>query len=204
MVQIVIATGNPGKRREYRALLADLPVVLVMPEELGLSVNVEESGTTFEENAVLKALAYARAAGMPALADDSGLEVEALGGFPGVHSARWSGPTDADRVNALLAKLEDVPWARRGARFVCVAALATPAGDVVTAAGTVEGRILFAPRGRGGFGYDPVFYVVEAGRSMAELAPDEKNRLSHRGRAARAVRPHIEALLNVNPPPPPA
>ncbi|MDQ7029440.1 MAG: RdgB/HAM1 family non-canonical purine NTP pyrophosphatase [Ardenticatenia bacterium] len=203
MVQIVIATGNPGKRQEYKALLGQLPVTLVMPDDLGLSLHVDEHGATFDENAVLKALAYARAADMPALADDSGLEVDVLGGFPGIHSARWAGPTDEDRVRALLAKMEAVPWARRQARFVCAVALVTPLGHVVTALGTVDGRILFAPRGNGGFGYDPIFYVAEVARTMAELSPEEKNRLSHRGRAARAIRPHIESLLGFTPPPAP-
>lgn len=194
-MQILVATGNPGKRREYQALLSDLNITVLMPEEAGVRIHVEEHGHTFEENAVLKARAYAAAAGLPALADDSGLEVDALGGFPGVQSARWSGPTDADRIRALLERLKNVPWSRRSARFVCVVALALPNGRIITEYGTVEGRILFAPRGTGGFGYDPIFYVPEVGRSMAELSPDEKNRLSHRGRALRALRPRIASLL---------
>ncbi len=195
-MQIFVATRNPGKRREYQALLSDLGVEILTPEGINLQLEVEEVGKTFEENALLKAHAYVAAAGIPTLADDSGLEVDALGGLPGILSSRWAGPTDADRIRKLLTHLKDVPWSRRSGRFVCVAALALPNGEVVTARGTVEGRILFAPRGTGGFGYDPIFYVTEAGCSMAELSPAEKNRLSHRGRALRALRPRIKALLD--------
>ncbi len=196
-MQILVATRNPGKRREYQVLLGGLGVNMLLPDDVGLQLDVEETGETFEENAVLKARAYVAASGLPVLADDSGLVVDALDGLPGIWSSRWAGPTDADRIRKLLEHLRGVPWARRTGRFVCVAALALPDGEVITARGTVAGRILFAPRGTGGFGYDPIFYVTEVKRSMAELSPEEKNRLSHRGRALRALRPNIKALLNM-------
>jgi len=188
---LLIATNNPGKVREYRELLADLPVEITFPAQEGLLLTVEETGETFEANARLKALAYSRASGLPALADDSGLEVDALDGAPGVHSARYAGPEadDTDRYRKLLAALADVPAGQRSARFRCVVALARPDGTVQTAAGTCEGRIAFAPRGEHGFGYDPVFIVAGyGGRTMAELAPETKNRISHRARAVQAAR----------------
>lgn len=192
MNRLLVATSNPGKLRELRALLADLGLEVLGPGDVGLALEVEETGTTFVANAVLKARAFAAAAGLPALADDSGLEVDALDGRPGVHSARWVAGTDADRVAALLARLAAVPAAARGARFRSVAALAWPDGRVATAEGAVEGRIAFAPRGAGGFGYDPIFLVEDGGhdgrRTMAELPPEEKNRLSHRARAVAGLR----------------
>jgi XTP/dITP diphosphohydrolase len=198
VIRLVLATTNPGKRRELRALLAGLGLEAVSPGALGLDLAVAETGATFEDNAILKARAFAAAAGLAALADDSGLEVDALGGFPGVASARWVAGPDAERVAALLARLGGVPLAERSARFRCVAALARPDGRVETADGRVEGRIAVAPRGAGGFGYDPVFVVEDGGltgeRTMAELTADEKNRLSHRARAVRALRPALERL----------
>lgn len=197
--RLLAATTNPGKLREFRALLADLDLEVVSPADIGLSLDVAETGVTFEENARLKALAYAAAADLPALADDSGLAVDALDGFPGVASARWVAGTDADRVAALLARLADVPAERRSARFRAVAALAWPGGRVETAEGKVEGRLATSPRGAGGFGYDPIFLLEDAGYrgevTTAELTAEEKNRLSHRGRAVRGLRASIEALL---------
>lgn len=193
--RLVIATTNPGKARELRALLADLAprLAVVTPADMGLDLDVAEDGTTFEANAVVKARAFADASGLPALADDSGLEVDALGGEPGVRSARWVPGSDADRVTALLARLAGVPAARRTARFRSVAALAVPAVEAVaTAAGAVEGRIAAAPRGTNGFGYDPVFLVEDGGldgtRTMAELDAAAKNALSHRARAVAGLR----------------
>ncbi|MBN1137815.1 MAG: XTP/dITP diphosphatase [Anaerolineae bacterium] len=190
MVKLLVATNNRGKAREYEELLAGLPLEVTFPAREGITLEVEESGATFEENARLKALAYARASGLLALADDSGLEVDALGGAPGVWSARYAGPgaSDADRYQKLLDTLAGVPDGQRTARFRCVVALAWPNGAVRTAEGRCEGRIGWAPRGEHGFGYDPVFIVDGlGGQTMAELAPEIKNRISHRARAVQAL-----------------
>ncbi len=194
--KLLIATHNPGKLREYRALLAGLPFQLVTPDALGLNLSVVESGDTYAENARLKAVAYAQASGLLALADDSGLEVDALGGAPGVRSARYALGDDADRVAALLRALDatGVPRDKWTARFRCVILVAAPDGRTWTAQGTCEGRIVDTPRGSGGFGYDPVFFIPSHGCTMAELPAEEKNRISHRARAAQAVRPLLEAL----------
>lgn len=201
MSKLLIATNNPGKVREYVELLGDLPhVEITFPAQEGLALEVEESGETFAENARLKALAHARASGLPTLADDSGLEVDALDGAPGVHSARYAGPgaSDVTRYRKLLAELAGVPAGRRSARFRCVVALALPGGEVHTAEGTCEGEIGFAPRGEFGFGYDPVFVVDgQDGRTMAELAPEVKNRISHRARAVQAILPDLRRLLSL-------
>jgi XTP/dITP diphosphohydrolase len=197
MTKLCIGTTNRGKQRELRQLLGDWPGEIVFPQQLGLALEVEETGQTFAENAAQKARAYARAAGMPALADDSGLKVDALGGAPGVHSARYAGPgaSDEDRYRKLLAELEGVPLERRTARFRCVVAIAHLDGHVAFADGTCEGRIAFAPRGENGFGYDPVFLVSGRGVTMAELPAEVKNQISHRARALRAARPLLDALL---------
>jgi XTP/dITP diphosphohydrolase len=190
-VKVVLATRNAGKLREVAAILADLPIELVA---LPADVALPEEGDAYEPNAVAKAVAAARAAGAVALGDDSGLEVDALGGAPGPHSARFGGPglSDADHNARLLAALDAVPDGSRTARYVCVAALATPDGTIATARGVWEGAILRAPRGAGGFGYDPLFAV--GARSAAELAPAEKDALSHRGRAFRALADRLRAL----------
>jgi XTP/dITP diphosphohydrolase len=198
-MKLLVATNNPGKVREYEELLDGQPVEITFPAHEGLVLQVEESGNTFEENARIKALAYARASGLLTLADDSGLEVDALGGAPGVQSARYAGPgtSDADRYRKLLAALEGVPAGRRSARFRCVVALAHPDGTVQTADGTCEGEIGFAPRGEHGFGYDPVFVVDGCGgRTMAELPPEVKNRISHRARAVQAAQPLLAEVLS--------
>lgn len=198
--KLLVATHNPGKVREYRALLADLPLEVTYLDAEGIAFEVEETGHTFEENAVLKARAYAAATGLLTWADDSGLEVDALGGEPGVRSARYGAPEvtgDEGRYRLLLSRLEGVPEAERTARFRCVVALAWPDGRAVTAEGTCEGRIALAPRGQHGFGYDPIFLVADYGyqRTMAELEPAAKNAVSHRGRAARAARALLEEAL---------
>ena len=196
MIRLLVATKNPGKLREYRALLADLPVTWTSLQEVGLAdMVVEETGATFEENARLKARAYAQVSGLLTLADDSGLEVEALGGAPGVESARYAGPgaSDADRYHKLLAALGDTT--ARSARFRCVVAVATPAGAVHTADGVCEGHIGHAPRGDNGFGYDPVFVLAGRDLTMAELSPAEKNQISHRARALAAARPILARLV---------
>lgn len=198
MTRLLIATKNRGKVREYHELLAGLPLEITFPAEEGRWLEVEESGETFEENACLKARAFARHSGLLTLADDSGLEVDALGGAPGVYSARYAGPgaSDADRYRKLLADLAEIPEDQRSARFRCVIAVAWPDGRVEMAAGACEGQIGFEPRGDYGFGYDPVFIVAgQDGKTMAELAPDVKNRISHRARAVDAVRPILERLL---------
>ncbi len=196
---LLVGTQNPGKQREYRDLLADLPVQWVTPAAIGLGdFEPEENGATFEENARGKALAYAQAAKLPTLADDSGLVVDALGGAPGVYSSRYAGPgaSDEDRYRRLLRDLAAVPDAERTARFVCVVALALPEGAVYTASGTLEGSIGHGPKGDEGFGYDPVF-VLPDGRHLAELPPPEKHALSHRGRALAALRPILRQVLGL-------
>jgi XTP/dITP diphosphohydrolase len=197
MKKLLIATNNPGKLQEYAELLESLPLTLTSPAQEGLSLAVDESGATFAENAILKARAYAEASGLPTLADDSGLEVDALDGAPGVRSARYAGEgtSDEDRYRLLLRNLREVPAERRTARFRCVVAVAWPEGDVHTAEGRCEGVIGFEPRGTHGFGYDPVFYLPDRGQTMAELPPAVKNRISHRARAAQAVLPILRRLL---------
>jgi XTP/dITP diphosphohydrolase len=185
----VVATSNPGKLREIRAILAAAPVVL-RALDANEGVRFPPEGEDYAENAIAKARAVASATGRPAVADDSGLEVTGLGGKPGPRSARYGGAglDDAGRVTALLAAMSGLAGEARDARFVCVAALATPEGDVLTARGECAGRILGSPQGGGGFGYDPVFQAEEGlGRSMAELSDAEKHAISHRGRAFRML-----------------
>lgn len=191
MQRLLIATHNQGKLREYRALLADLPLTVIHLDDAGVTFDVEETGTTFQANARLKAYTYAAAVGSMTWADDSGLEVDALNGAPGVYSARYGSPdavTDEDRYRMLLRELSRMPAAPRTARFRCVVAVVQPNGDGFTTEGTVEGVIIDEPRGSHGFGYDPVFYLPEHGCTMAELVPDLKNEISHRGKAARAAK----------------
>lgn len=200
MTTLLVATNNPGKLKEYEDLLTGgaLLLEITSPAREGLKFEVQESGETFEENARIKALAYARASGLLTLADDSGLEVDALDGAPGVHSARYAGPgaTDVDRYRKLLEALQQVPAGKRTARFRCVIALARPDGHLLTADGVCNGEIGFEPRGAHGFGYDPIFVVAGyGGQTMAELAPEIKNRISHRARAMDAARPLLLQLL---------
>jgi XTP/dITP diphosphohydrolase len=194
--RIVLATQNEGKIREMREILGD-GFDLVSPRDLGLEVPpIVETGRSYAENAINKATAIARATGLPALADDSGIEVDALGGAPGPLSARFGGVrcrTDEDRYWLLLQRLEGVLRARRGARFRAVLALAIPGNRPIVREGVVEGRIALEPRGTNGHGYDPVFEVV-TGRTAAELSPAEKNAISHRGRALAALRATLERL----------
>ena len=196
--ELIVATSNPGKLREIRGLLGDLPARLYGLERVP-GVALPEEGDDYAANAAAKALAVACAAGCLALADDSGLEVAGLGGAPGPRSARFGGPEldDGGRLRALLAALAGATGAAREARFVCVVALATPQGAVVTARGECRGRILEAPRGARGFGYDPVFAAEGAEVSFAELPEAEKSRLSHRGRAVRALLPELRRNLAV-------
>lgn len=197
-LKLLIASANRGKVSEFRSLLDGLDVELLSVQDAGISGDVEETGSTYEENARLKAVTCASQSGLLTLADDSGLEVDALGGEPGVRSARYAGEgaTDVDRVAYLLRKLEGVPLESRGARFVCVIAIATPEGDVTFCRGECHGRIVAEPRGERGFGYDPAFLFPELGVTMAELPPEVKNRLSHRGRAAEKAREVLKRFID--------
>ena len=183
-IKLLLATQNKGKQKEWRALLELCPLSIVLPEELGLHIDVEETGDTYSENAYLKARAFALASGLPALADDSGLEVDALDGAPGVRSARYKLGSDKVRYQALLDALTDVPPGERGARFRCVAMLVMPDESRYETEGVCEGRIMEKPSGTQGFGYDPVFFVEEYQKTMAQLSQAIKNQISHRARAA--------------------
>lgn len=194
---LIIATRNRKKFEEMVAILADLGLDLESLDALAGVPAVPETGDTFEANARAKAVGYARATGRWALADDSGLEVDALGGQPGVRSSRWAGREGDDRANneTLLRALAGHPKETWTARYRCVAALATPERVLAVTEGTCEGRITDRPAGTSGFGYDPYFWLPDHGRTMAELAPEEKNRLSHRFRALAAMKQHLEKLL---------
>ena len=198
--RLVVATSNPHKIDELRDILSDIPFDIVGPADLGLRVTVEETGATFAENAILKAIACAEAAHELSLADDSGLEVDALNGEPGVYSNRWAGEgvSQAERNRLLNERLTDVPEERRTARFRSAIAIAGPAplGLYEVVDGTVEGRIAFEPRGSGGFGYDPIFYADELGRTFGEGAAEEKNRISHRARAAAKAATALRRLAS--------
>ena len=184
--RLLVATGNPGKVLELGALLRGVPYTLVSLRDLGLPAEIEEPADTFEGNAVIKAETYARMSGLLTMADDSGLEVDALDGAPGVHSRRFAGEdaSDDDRTALVLRRLADTSWERRTARYRCVLALAAPGEPTLTCEGVCSGIISYEPRGEGGFGYDPVFYLPEYDRTVAELSLEEKNRVSHRARAA--------------------
>ncbi|HSH28888.1 MAG TPA: RdgB/HAM1 family non-canonical purine NTP pyrophosphatase [Thiohalobacter sp.] len=194
--RIVLASGNPGKVREINALLQGLGIEVLPQSEFGVP-EAEETGLTFVENAILKARNAAEHTGLPAIADDSGIEVDALNGAPGIHSARYAGPgaSDADNCDKLLAALKDTPGHQRGARFQCLLVYLRHAADPTPqiCQGTWEGRILPAPQGENGFGYDPVFYVPTHDCSAAELAPQEKNAISHRGQALRRLAEALRA-----------
>lgn len=200
--RLLLATGNTHKAAEMqmllRNLLPDLDFELLSAADFPAIPEPVEDGDSFEANALIKARAYAQATGLPTLADDSGLAVDALDGRPGIQSARYA-PTNADRIQRVLDELHKIDGADRSARFVCVMALVTPGGDPVTCTGKVEGLITLTPRGEGGFGYDPVFELSEtslAGKTMAELTAAQKNGLSHRGRALEMIAPAIRAALN--------
>jgi len=195
--KLLLGTNNRAKVREYLSLLTDLDYKIVTMAEQGISVAVEEVGESLEENARLKATIVARESRLLTLADDSGLEVDSLGGEPGKLSARYAGEnaTDTDRVEYLLKRLDGVPWERRTARFRCVIALATPGGKVELCSGECAGFITFEPRGEHGFGYDPIFYVPELDKTMAELPLAQKNKISHRGRAARKAAPLLRNMV---------
>lgn len=190
MSELIIASQNEGKIREIVDILDLKSVKVYTLKDFPNWPDVEETGSTFYENALIKARALVEAFGKPAVADDSGLEVDALGGKPGVYSARYAGEQGNAKKNneKLLRELEGVPWNRRTARFRCVAVLMTPDGWVAQAEGTLEGHIGFEPRGSGGFGYDPIFIVEGEERTVAEMSLDEKNRISHRAKAFRKLK----------------
>lgn len=207
MDTLLIATGNPGKREEMAAILGALPVRLALPADLGLTVHVVENGQTYAENAAIKARAYFEASrqvrpeGLLTLADDSGLEVDALGGEPGLYSARYApqpGATDANRRTFLLERLDGKPRSGKpgwSARFRCWVAVTGPGVDLSLFEGTVEGLVVPEERGSTGFGYDPVFLLPEYGQTMAELGPEIKNQISHRARALQAALPFLRQVL---------
>jgi XTP/dITP diphosphohydrolase len=190
MRKLLVATNNKGKVREYQALLKGIPYRMVMLSDCSITTEVDESGSTYKENAALKAAAFARESGLLTLADDSGLEVDALNGDPGIRSHRYAGDgaNDVIRNSFILYKLDGVPEKKRTARFVCVIAIATPDGDVQFCEGERRGLITEAPRGAHGHGYDPIFYLPDLGKTMAELTLEEKNQVSHRARAALKAR----------------
>jgi XTP/dITP diphosphohydrolase len=194
MPRLLIATNNPGKVAELHRILDGCGWELVTPVDIGLELEVEEHGETYAQNAAAKAKAFAEASGLVALADDSGIEVDALDGRPGVQSARYD-VSDAARNERLLRELAGVPDERRTARFRALIAIATPEGAVELTEGVVEGRIGYEARGENGFGYDPLFVLPERGLTTAELPPDEKHAVSHRGAAARKARVILERML---------
>jgi XTP/dITP diphosphohydrolase len=196
--QLLLATNNAGKIAEFRHLLDGCDWQLVTPRDLNIALDVDETGQTYLENATLKALAFANASGLTSLADDSGLEVDALDGRPGIFSARYAGTdlTDGERVAALLEELASVSEDARTARFRCVIAIARNEDDVRSVEGTVEGRIAVEPRGENGFGYDPIFELPVRGLTVAELSASEKHAVSHRGVAAREARKLLENMLH--------
>ncbi len=194
-MKFVLATHNPGKLKEMGGILSGLGVEVVSPKDVGVSVDVEETGMTFAENAMLKAKAICAETGLPAIADDSGLCVDALNGGPGVYSARYGGEglDDRGRYTLLLNSMRGQPT--RAAHFACAIACAFPNGDTLTAEGRCDGTIAFAPMGTDGFGYDPVFFVPEKAKTFAQLSAEEKNAISHRGRALQKFAAELETYL---------
>lgn len=191
-MKVLAATNNDHKVREFRQILTPLGYEPVTPKELGINIDPEENGETFEENAVIKAEAFAKEAGIPVIADDSGLETDFLNGGPGVYSARYAPGSDADRVNKLLDVMKDAE--NRAARFVSAIAMIFPDGRKICVRGECHGVIARQPAGENGFGYDPVFFVEDYGKTFAQLTADEKNSISHRGRALAALE---ERLKNI-------
>lgn len=196
MDKIVFATTNEGKVKEIKEILGDFPIEVVSMKEMGITADIEENGTTFEENSLIKARALVKLTGLPALADDSGLEVDYLNGEPGIYSARYLGrDTDYDyKNNYIIDKLSGAKGEERSARFVCVISLVLPDGREFVERGVVEGLIGYEQKGENGFGYDPIFYLPEYGKTSAELPPEEKNRISHRGKALTAMKKLIVTL----------
>lgn len=196
MPKLLLATSNPGKIKEYRSLLDGLGYKITTLAEEGIAKIVTESGNNYKQNARLKAVTYAKLSQLTTLADDSGLEVDALNGEPGVRSARFAGEaaTDAEKVSLILAKLNGVPWERRTACFKCVIAIANPGGRAELCYGECQGMIAFEAKGENGFGYDPIFFLPEIGKTMAELPLEMKNQISHRARASQKARQVLQQL----------
>ena len=196
-MRIIFATGNAGKMREIREIMADMDMEICSMKEAGISLDIEENGTTFEENAQIKAKAICELTGEIVLADDSGLEIDYLNKEPGIYSARYAGTdTSYDIKNSLLlSRMKGVPDKQRTARFVCAVAAVFPNGDKEVVRGTMEGCIGYEIAGANGFGYDPIFFLPEYGCTSAELAPEKKNELSHRGEALRMMRQIMEKKL---------
>ncbi len=200
-MKLLVATHNAGKVQEFAEMLADDEIVWLGLDDVGVTEDVAETGETFAENARLKARAYARMTGLLTLADDSGLEVAALNGRPGVYTARYGGEglTHTQRYMKLLAEMTAVPWDARQAQFRCVIAVAAPDGRLLAEAeGICEGMIALEPAGDGGFGYDPIFYLPEYGRTMAQLPASEKHAISHRGQAFRKLLPVLRQIVGAN------
>jgi len=195
--KLLLATNNSGKLKEMSVLLRNSKLEITTPMEQGIHLEVQESGKTFRDNAILKAEAFSSVSGLMSLSDDSGLEVDILNGEPGVMSARYAGPnaSDKDRIDYLLEKLRGVPFDRRKARFRCVMAVAAPGGKVEIFEGVCEGIISEEPKGPGGFGYDPIFYIPSLEVSMAQLSMESKNDISHRGIASRKVRDYLASIV---------
>ena len=193
MKKLIFATGNENKMKEIRMILGDLDYEILSMKEAGIDADIVEDGKTFEENAIIKATAISPLRGCVVLADDSGLEVDYMDKMPGIYSARWMGEDTSYRIKnkAIIDKLEGVPDEKRTARFVCAIAAAFPDGRVVTKRGTIEGIIGYEERGENGFGYDPIFYLPEYGKTTAELSPEEKNQISHRGRALELIKSEL-------------
>lgn len=200
MKRIVFATGNAGKMNEVRMILADLDAEVLSMKDAGISIDIEENGSTYEENALIKARAVAAATGGIVLADDSGLEIDSLGGEPGVYSARYLGEDTSYSVkNAnLIERLQGVPDEKRTARFVCAIAAVLPDGQELTTRAAIEGRIGYEEKGTGGFGYDPIFYVPELHKTTAELTGEEKNLVSHRGKALQLMKEELKKYEGVD------
>ena len=196
MDKLIFATGNEGKMKEIRMILGDLDYEILSMKEAGISADIVEDGKTFEENAEIKARAISRLANCLVLADDSGLEVDYMDKQPGIYSARWMGEDTSYDVknNKIIENLTGVPDEKRTARFVCAVAAAFPDGRVITKRGEVEGIIGYEQRGENGFGYDPIFFLPEYGKTTAELSPEEKNEISHRGRALTQIKEELKKL----------
>ncbi len=196
MNKIIFATTNTGKIKEIKEILSDCDVEVISMKEMNITTDVEENGTTFEENSLIKARAISKLTGLPVLADDSGLEVDYLNGEPGIYSARYLGrDTDYDyKNNYIIDKLKDAKDSERSARFVCVISLVLPDGREFVKKGIMEGRIGYEIKGENGFGYDPIFYLPEYGKTSAEISGEEKNKISHRGKALMAMKKVIAEL----------
>ena len=193
MKKLVFATGNEGKMKEIRMILGDLDYEILSMKEAGIDVDIVEDGKTFEENAIIKATEISKIANCVVLADDSGLEVDYMDKMPGIYSARWMGEDTpySEKNQAIIDKLSGAPDEKRTARFVCAIAAAFPDGRVVTKRGTIEGIIGYEPKGENGFGYDPIFFVPEFGKTTAQLSPEEKNKISHRGKALEMIKEEL-------------